>query len=826
MNDFDLQSSYNNNQNSYLHTQFENFDFFGKFVRFNIKGQKRFKTKIGAILTFIYFMVMAIMFYYYCEKWYNKSSHILTINSHKADKPNVIDLISENVLVYIQPFWSDTGNVMDYFEFWKNFSLYATLVTKTKLNFDEKISRENLAFIKCEDLPYVKSLKLKYDLDIRSAICLNANSIKLYGAALDQKTSELYITLHGCSTKNDKICENKISIKQLNLQFKTLASKIQFDRYETPISKQEDVIYQYYGEKNLRYFIQQNYKKVVLYDKQGIISQIYKKNEVFNLNNDSKLIHVSSRSAKKILKNSNFHKKIPMEDYYVAFKLGSSEFVEDFIREYIGFIDVLSNIGGLFTIFSCFIMFFYSKYNSSQFTKKIVNDSILVNPNHQPEKFKKINCKSCIDYICCLFNKKRRKSIKNVQKETKTQYENCSQILQDILSVENFIQNSMYFSVLKNITLKPRHQILMPIVLLNLQKIKRFEENLHSLIPKKNSCEKKQQPVFTVEDAIAEINQKSSESRSEMEKSMDDFCIKNQPEDILHPFNYNKTLESELTDQTPKKQDPFETKNDYEKVFKSHSEIPNSYITNKIIKSKNFKNRLNKQSIPKFSDSTQKSDIENPESYTQKTLHFDTNFNRKTCSKILTSKNELQPNFLNVIKKPFDHNRYSLEKSPNQDNTLTNQSHTPKLNISPNQFLKKEQENFQEYIEKNFEYTKSQNINHTEENDEVFEMKGELDEIADSVGNKEMEVKYGLGDEDQSEGDVYDGGKFEERFRDEDVEVFKDKKIDQNTTDTNNHLPNQFKTLEKNELKFQEKDSNFNSIKKRFDEFKKLTKKH
>jgi hypothetical protein len=62
-------------------------------------------------------------------------------------------------------------------------------------------------------------------------------------------------------------------------------------------------------------------------------------------------------------------------------------------------------------------------------------------------------------------------------RDSSQQYENfqsCNDIIEDRLSIENYIQDSMELQIIKSVLLKQRHKTLIPLVRFNLANQKRL----------------------------------------------------------------------------------------------------------------------------------------------------------------------------------------------------------------------------------------------------------------------------------------------------------------------------------------------------------------
>ena len=109
----------------------------------------------------------------------------------------------------------------------------------------------------------------------------------------------------------------------------------------------------------------------------------------------------------------------------------------------------------------------------------------------------------------------------------------CEMMINEKLSLNNYLHDAIDFHAVRQLMIKSRHKILMPTLVLQLTRAKlkkngaeyksSFARNLH---------ERTGHPVFTIDDAVAQIK-KCDDTRSDVEKSMDDFFLSHLPADVI-----------------------------------------------------------------------------------------------------------------------------------------------------------------------------------------------------------------------------------------------------------------------------------------------------
>jgi RNase H-fold protein (predicted Holliday junction resolvase) len=109
----------------------------------------------------------------------------------------------------------------------------------------------------------------------------------------------------------------------------------------------------------------------------------------------------------------------------------------------------------------------------------------------------------------------------------------CNMIISEKLSLQNYLHDAIDFHAIRQLMIKSRHKILMPTLVLALTKTKHkksgkeyktsFARNIH---------ERTDRPVFTIDDAVAQLKV-VDDTRSQTEKAMDDFFLCHLPADVM-----------------------------------------------------------------------------------------------------------------------------------------------------------------------------------------------------------------------------------------------------------------------------------------------------
>ena len=106
-------------------------------------------------------------------------------------------------------------------------------------------------------------------------------------------------------------------------------------------------------------------------------------------------------------------------------------------------------------------------------------------------------------------------------------------IISEKLSLKNYLHDATDFHAIRQLMVKSRHKILMPILVIALTKNKlKKSGNEYKTSFARNIHERTDRPVFTIDDAVAQLKT-VDDSRSEVEKAMDDFFLSHLPADVM-----------------------------------------------------------------------------------------------------------------------------------------------------------------------------------------------------------------------------------------------------------------------------------------------------
>jgi hypothetical protein len=109
----------------------------------------------------------------------------------------------------------------------------------------------------------------------------------------------------------------------------------------------------------------------------------------------------------------------------------------------------------------------------------------------------------------------------------------CNMIISEKLSLQNYLHDAIDLHAIRQLMIRSRHKILMPTLVLALTKAKlKRGENEYKTSFARNIHERTDRPVFTIDDAIAQLKM-GDDTRIPMEKAMDDFFLSHLPADVI-----------------------------------------------------------------------------------------------------------------------------------------------------------------------------------------------------------------------------------------------------------------------------------------------------
>ena len=127
--------------------KFRFFDLFGSMYGFHVRGNEKFQTKVGSLMTLGWLVLMIFACAYYMDKLLDKTEPVMQTSRFRSDIYPSIDLEDENVHFYWLFSNLKAGGAIKWDLWWENFSMYASLWS---YNVDGSMSWRKIPIVKCE----------------------------------------------------------------------------------------------------------------------------------------------------------------------------------------------------------------------------------------------------------------------------------------------------------------------------------------------------------------------------------------------------------------------------------------------------------------------------------------------------------------------------------------------------------------------------------------------------------------------------------------------------------------------------------------------------
>jgi hypothetical protein len=274
-------------------------DKFGSMFGFHVRGSYRYQTKVGAIFTMIYLLLVVATFDYYIRRWADKSKPRVTWNQYRTQAYPEIDLWEENLHFYILPVDMTTGKWLAWNQFWSSFTLYASVLDFSSHIIGTTDHWSDIPFQKCGEQEWAKALP---DIDkhkksiLGYGICLNP--LKMVKSKLSQFKETLpirggasvgslrvMVDFYQClpgrvllTTGVPETCDAQWfrSATDLAIYEKTVNVK----HYEQPIVSEHARIDSFFPAKTLRFEAGLRIKQLDLYTLVGVVTTDWKLDQV------------------------------------------------------------------------------------------------------------------------------------------------------------------------------------------------------------------------------------------------------------------------------------------------------------------------------------------------------------------------------------------------------------------------------------------------------------------------------------------------------------------------------------------------------------------
>lgn len=224
---------------------------------------------------------------------------------------------------------------------------------------------------------------------------------------------------------------------------------------------------------------------------------------------------------------------------------------------------MFSALGGQVVLLGPLFSLIYGVFNYYSMNKHIITKYIIGNEAIYPKDYHLSNDFFNIKYnrkgssICC--KKNSQVTDKQLMDNRYINLRSCELLIQEKMALNNYIHDSIDLYAIKQLMLKSRHMLLMPLLVINLTKTKKKAAGGYRSSFIRNIHERTDIPIFTVEEAIRQLKEQSDASKGEIEKSMDSFFLHYLPEEIVDRNSQEYQIDADNVmrhkrDQTIKKQ--------------------------------------------------------------------------------------------------------------------------------------------------------------------------------------------------------------------------------------------------------------------------------
>jgi hypothetical protein len=220
-------------------------------------------------------------------------------------------------------------------------------------------------------------------------------------------------------------------------------------------------------------------------------------------------------------------------DMYWHWQISSSNQKKEIRRSYFNMMQVFSAVGGLLQFITIGISTAYYFYNYYKLMRHAVLYSLIGKQSLYPQEYRikgsyarllcRLSCKCC---ACCA------PKDDDFFEERKLMLSDCITCIDEKMDIKNFLHDSMDFMAIKQLLMKSRHKMLMPSLILNITRNKTKMHSGYKTSFVRNMCERIDRPVFTLEEAVAQLHD-TTEERPQTEKDMDQLFLHNLPQTIM-----------------------------------------------------------------------------------------------------------------------------------------------------------------------------------------------------------------------------------------------------------------------------------------------------
>ena len=524
------------------------YDGFGTELTFYINGDDKYKTKAGSICTFIYYIVLILIAVYYFQLFLDTKDPDVEASDIRKRDFHTLDLMEQKfyqILLFQDQKTKEMLTIEEAAQYGTIDGVNMAISIKwhgkleTKWNILSQIN-----FSSCKDTNFWKQLKNEPYLHPNTTcfidhygLCMNNKELKVSGG-LGSDMEFLNIEVRPC---NEGPCQD-INNLRIHLGF--------YDTGVDTINQRHPMVRQLVQEHGFDIWDGLSVETEVFLKKISVETDY----GIF-LTKDTKT--EEGLTVHKLISKNSMRKDPAAPVWTLMIKSTNLEYTME--RSYIKLMDVFEGVGGVSSVFSVVVLVFYGMYVNSQYRKTLASNTILGDCKNYPEEYKISNNFLNLERgytFCCCCRKEKKTDMRIRQEEVMNA---CKKIMDERLDIQNFLQDSMEFQIIRRLLLKKRHQILLPLMSICLAEKAIEEEEAREQEKLKNKKENSQNANLNnsdvnhiknehgdendeegqsnaIQTAINEL--KCDQHKSDLEKSLDQFFLENLPDNLA---NKNRT---------------------------------------------------------------------------------------------------------------------------------------------------------------------------------------------------------------------------------------------------------------------------------------------
>jgi len=373
------------NEKPYKPTFFENLDSFRLNFNFKIDKKENIRTKLGAIISLLYILLVASLFFGFGLDLYLRRNPRVSTNSKMEEYKETI--FSNKNFTFAFRVEDQTGKIV------VNDSIISLEVAYFQYAINENGVWENIfgqlhPFRRCNELNTTKEKEKIYNISLASWYCLDFENLKMGGNWNGNFVYGLLINTKQCQYSKNPKClkeqdlkasfKNELTGSQFFYSFLYMETLPEMDNFKIPLKLHLINKYELLTLKTLKRSLQ-TYKKVQINNDKG-----------WFLDDREEKIFYSSES---VLSDFSLKEEFEEDVIYSHFIYFGNK-IDIYNRSYSKIQEVIANIGGfskILYVFMNYLFVFFGDYLKNIFLLKRINFDLKENNKNISNNIKPIN---------------------------------------------------------------------------------------------------------------------------------------------------------------------------------------------------------------------------------------------------------------------------------------------------------------------------------------------------------------------------------------------------------------------------------------------------